>query len=201
MPRPRSDIRPRILEAARQRFVATGVDASSLRGIAADAGTSLGMIYYYFPSKDELFLAVVEQVYGQLLAELERALAGASDFQGSLLALYRRIAAASPLELDVVRLVAREALTSPPRLARLAERFRCGHIPLLLQAIGAALSRGELRRDLHPGVLLAATIALGTLPQFALRVVGGSLPAPLPSAEQLIEQLAEAVLHGIAAPR
>jgi hypothetical protein len=50
-------------------------------------------------------------------------------------------------------------------------------------------------------VLLAATIALGTLPQFALRVVEGSLPVPLPSTEQLTEQLAEAVLHGIAALR
>ena len=201
MPRPRSDIRPRILEAARQRFVATGVDASSLRSIAADAGTSLGMIYYYFPSKDELFLAVVEEVYGQLLADLEQALAGAADFTGSLLALYRRIGAASPLELDVVRMVGREALTSHARLESLAQRFRRGHIPLLLQSIGAALGRGELRKDLHPGVLLAATIALGTLPQFALRVVGGSLPVPVPGTEQLTEQLAEAVLHGIAAPR
>jgi TetR/AcrR family transcriptional regulator len=201
MPRPRSDIRPRILEAARGRFVAAGVDASSLRSIAADAGTSLGMIYYYFPSKEELFLAVVEEVYGQLLGDLEQALEGARDFRGSLLGLYRRIAAASPLELDVVRLVAREALTSAARLESLAQRFRRGHIPLLLQALGAALSRGELRRDLHPGVLLAATIALGTLPQFALPVVRKSLPGPLPSPEQLTEQLAEAVLHGIAAPR
>lgn len=201
MPRPRSDIRPRILEAARQRFVKSGVDASSLRGIAADAGTSLGMIYYYFPSKDELFLAVVEEVYGQLLADLEQALAAAPDFRGGLIGLYRRIAAASPLELDVVRMVAREALSSHERLESLAQRFRRGHIPLLLQTLAGALGRGELRGDLHPGVLLGATIALGTLPQFALRVVGGSLPVPLPSTEQLTEQLAEAVLHGIAAPR
>lgn len=201
MPRPRSDIRPRILEAARRRFVQSGVDASSLRGIAAEAGTSLGMIYYYFPSKDELFLAVVEEVYGQLLADLERALEGAPDFAGSLRALYRRIAAATPLELDVVRMVAREALSSHERLERLAQRFRRGHIPLLLQALARALGRGELRRDLHPGVLLGAALAVGTLPQFALRVVGGSLPVPLPSPEQLTEQLAEAVLHGIAEPR
>jgi AcrR family transcriptional regulator len=201
MPRPRSDIRPRILHAARARFAAKGVDGSSLRSIAADARTSIGMIYYYFPSKDALFLAVVEEVYGQLLGDLEQALGAAQDFPGKLLALYGRIARATPLELDVVRLVAREALSSSVRLESLAQRFRRGHVPLILQAVASGVKDGELRRDLHAGVLLASTIALGTLPQFALRVVGKSLPAPPPDAEQLIRQLAEAVLHGIAAPR
>jgi AcrR family transcriptional regulator len=201
MPRPRTDIRVRILRAARQRFAASGVDGSSLRSIAAQAGTSLGMIYYYFPTKDELFLAVVEEVYGGLLEDLERALREAGDFAASLLALYQRIASASALELDVVRLVAREALSSSARLERLAQRFSRGHIALIFQTISTGIQGGELRRDLHPAVLMAATLALGTLPQFALRVVGKSLPVTLPSPEQLTRQLAEAVLHGIAAPR
>jgi AcrR family transcriptional regulator len=201
MPRPRTDIRARILHAARERFAAAGVDATSLRSIAADAGTSLGMIYYYFPSKDELFLAVVEEVYGRLLGDLESALSGPPDFNGRLLALYQRIAAASPLELDIVRLVAREALSSGARLERLAQRFSRGHIPLIFQSVAAGIQGGELRSDLHPAVLMAATLALGTLPQFALRVVGKGLGLALPNPEQLTRQLAEAVLHGIAAPR
>ena len=115
MPRPRTDIRARILKAARERFGQAGVDGTSLRSIAADARTSLGMIYYYFPSKDALFLAVVEDVYARLLGDLEAALAGADDFAGRVLALYRRIGAVSPLEVDVVRLVAREVLSSSVR--------------------------------------------------------------------------------------
>jgi AcrR family transcriptional regulator len=201
MPRPRTDIRARILAAARARFVAAGVDGSPLRRIAADARTSIGMVYYYFPSKDALFLAVVEEVYVRLLGDLEQALAGPHDFAGRLQALYARIAGASALELDVVRLVAREALSSSTRLQSLAVRFSRGHVPLIFQAVGAGVKAGELRQDLHPAVLMAATIALGTLPQFALRVVGKSLSLPLPSTEQLTRQLAEAVLHGIAAPR
>jgi AcrR family transcriptional regulator len=201
MPRPRTDIRARVLVAARERFAAAGVDGSSLRGIAADAGTSIGMVYYYFPSKDALFLGVVEEVYGRLLADLEQALAAPPDFKGKLLALYARIAGTSPLELDVVRLVVREALSSSARLESLAQRFSRGHVSLIFQAVTAGIKKGELRSDLHPIVLMAATLALGTVPQFAVRVIGKSLPVPLPSAEQLTRQLAEAVLHGIAAPR
>jgi AcrR family transcriptional regulator len=201
MPRPRTDIRSRVLLAARQRFAAAGVDGSSLRSIAADAGTSIGMVYYYFPSKEALFLGVVEEVYGRLLADLEQTLAAPPDFKGKLMALYTRIAGASALELDVVKLVAREALSSSVRLESLVQRFSRGHLPLIFQAIAAGVKNGELRHDLHPVVLMAATLALGALPQFAVRAVGKSLPIPLPSAEQLTRQLAEALLHGIAASR
>lgn len=55
MARPRGDIEPRVLEAARKRFLEQGVDGASLRKIAEDAGTNIGMIYYYFPTKEALF--------------------------------------------------------------------------------------------------------------------------------------------------
>lgn len=199
MPRPRTDIRPRIIEAARARFAAAGVDATSLRSIAQDAGTSIGMIYYYFPTKDDLFLAVVEDVYGHLLAELEAALGEPSEFEQRVLALYRRIAAASPPEIQVIRLVAREALTSGQRLESVARRFGRGHIPLVFQAAIGGMRAGELRGDLHPLVLMGAIIALGTVPQIALRVLGGHLPAAAPSSEELTRQLAAVLLDGVRA--
>lgn len=201
MPRPRTDIRPRILDAARERFAATGVDASSLRSIASDAGTSIGMIYYYFPTKDELFLAVVEDVYGRLLGDLEAALGSERDFASRALALYRRIARSSEIEGQVIRLVAREAFTSGQRRESVARRFSRGHVPLIFQAVLAAVRAGELRSDVSPLVLMAATIALGTLPQIALRALGKHLPSAVPSAEELTRQLARVLMEGVGAPR
>ncbi len=61
MARPRGDISERLVKAAREAFLTQGVDGASLREIAAEAGTSLGMITYYFPTKDDLFLAVLER--------------------------------------------------------------------------------------------------------------------------------------------
>jgi AcrR family transcriptional regulator len=201
MPRPRTDIRPRIVDAARERFAAAGVDATSLRSIATDAGTSIGMIYYYFPTKDALFSAVVEDVYVRLLADLEAALDGEPGFAGRALGLYRRIAAASDLERQVIRLVAREAFTSGERRESVARRFSRGHVPLIFQAVLAGVRTGELRSDVHPLVLMAATISLGTLPQIALRVLGKYLPSAAPSPEALTRQLASVLMHGIAANR
>jgi TetR/AcrR family transcriptional regulator len=201
MPRPRTDIRPRILEAARERFAQSGVDASSLRSIAADAGTSIGMIYYYFPTKDDLFLAVVEDVYGALLSDLDAALGTSGDFASSALSLYRRIAAVSPLELQVIRLVAREAFTSGERLLSLLPRFSRGHIALIFNAVRRGVQAGELRTDLHPAVLMAATLSIGAVPQLALRVMGKYLPIAPPGAAELTRQLADALLNGIGAKK
>src|SRR5687767_15276580 len=105
MARPRGDIDIRILRAARQRFLIEGVDGASLRHIARDAGTSIGMIYYYFPSKQELFLAVVEEIYSTLLADLREALAGPGGFEQRVQRLYHRFARMSEDELTVLRLV------------------------------------------------------------------------------------------------
>jgi AcrR family transcriptional regulator len=200
MPRPRTDIRPRILLAARDRFAATGVDASSLRGIASDAGTSIGMVYYYFPTKDDLFLGVVEDVYVRLLADLEAALGGADTFGAQVEGLYRRIAQLSSVEVQVVRLVLREALSSQARFQSLLERFSRGHIPLVVKAVAQGIRAGQLRTDLHPLALLGATLSLGTVPQMAVRALGDRLPFTPPTPEEFTRQLISALLGGIGAP-
>src|SRR5437868_8645727 len=105
MARPKSDIEPRILAAARARFLSDGVDGASLRGIASDAGTSIGMVYYYFPTKDELFFAVVDELYGKLLKDIEAAIAPDVPVRERVERLYARVARVSEEELLVMRLV------------------------------------------------------------------------------------------------
>jgi TetR/AcrR family transcriptional regulator, transcriptional repressor for nem operon len=64
MARPASDIGPRIVHAARARFLQEGVDGAALRQIARDAGTNIGMVYYYFKTKDDLLAAVLASYDG-----------------------------------------------------------------------------------------------------------------------------------------
>src|SRR6185503_6984924 len=103
MARPRSDIGPRVILAARDRFLKDGVDGASLRAIAQDAKTSIGMIYYYFPTKDDLFLAVVEQVYEKVLADMAKALEPDVPVRDRLIRLSTRVGQASDEEVLVAR--------------------------------------------------------------------------------------------------
>lgn len=199
MPRPRSDIEPRIVHAARRRFLTDGVDGATLRNIAKDAGTSIGMIYYYFPTKDDLFLAVVEEVYGKVLVELEEALAGEASFEARIGQVYQRIGALAHDELDVFRLVVREAMVSSDRLDHLLDRFKRGHIGMMLKAVAEGMGAGDLDTSLHPAVMVMATFALGIAPQMIRRIAVDRVQwLELPPSDEFAAELVRVLLHGIA---
>lgn len=198
MPRPKSDIEPRIIEAARRRFLSEGVDGASLRQIARDAETSIGMIYYYFPTKDDLFFAVVEDVYAGILADLERAVEIDAPTAERIRGMSLRVSQLTDTEIDVVRLVVREAIASSSRLDRLIERFRRGHLALVLRTLGEGLQRGEVDARYHPALLMMATFALAGLPHMVRRVMGDRMPfAEVPQGAPLADQLVEILLTGI----
>lgn len=200
MARPKSDIEPRILSAARTRFLSDGVDGASLRGIASDAGTSIGMVYYYFPSKDELFFAVVEELYQRLLGDIERAIAADVGVRERVERLYLRIAAITDEELMVLRLVAREALTSNERFKRLRERFKAGHVPLIARLVADGYASGVLDRNLHPMVAMLAVAGVGVIPQLMRRIFDGMLPfADAPAGDELAKSLVGVLFSGTGA--
>jgi AcrR family transcriptional regulator len=195
MGRTRSDIEPRILDAARSRFLREGVDGASLRAIAADAGTSIGMVYYYFKTKDELFLAVVEATYVKLLDELTHALDPALPPRERIRALYRRIGQITQHEAEVVRLVIREVLVSSARLKRVLARFQRGHFPLVMQAIFDGTRDGSIRSDVSPLLLLPVIAGVGVIPQFALARLAPGMKLP-----ELPDMLVELLYGGISSP-
>lgn len=199
MARPRSDISARIVEAARERFLAEGVDGASLRAIAADAGTSIGMVYYYFPTKDDLFLAVVEERYAELLRDFEIALSPDSPVEARVRALFHRIARMTDDEARVVRIVIREALVSGDRRKRIADRFARGHLPLVLRTIADGVASGAFRSDLPPPVIAISMFAIGLFPQILRKLAGDSFPIAgmIPKGAKLADALVDVVLHGI----
>ena len=198
MPRPKSDIEPRVIQAARARFLSDGVDGASLRQIARDAGTSIGMIYYYFPTKDDLFLAVIEEHYEKLIADMADVLSTVGSFEERIRSLSLRVGEMSDDELDVFRLVIREALVSSSRLDRLVERFKRGHVALLAQAVVEGVGDGTLEATLHPAVLVMSTLALTIGPQVLRRVAADRLAwTNLPDHREFREQLLGVLLGGI----
>src|SRR5205814_2482747 len=58
--------RARIIEAAIEEFAARGFKSASMDAIAARTHTTRALINYYFGSKEKLYIAVLEQVYGEI---------------------------------------------------------------------------------------------------------------------------------------
>jgi len=58
--------RARIVRAAIDEFAARGFKGASMDAIAARTDTTRALINYYFGSKEKLYIAVLEQVYGEI---------------------------------------------------------------------------------------------------------------------------------------
>jgi AcrR family transcriptional regulator len=213
MARPRGDSRERIVAAAREEFLRVGVEGASLRAIARAGRTNIGTIYYYFPTKDELFLEVIEQPYEQITARLAVALAGEEPFTERLERLYLGFSALSEQERELLVLVVREALSSSQRLDRMFERFTRGHVPLFLALLEAGYREGKVPRELPPLLAFALLMGVGIVPQVGLRVIGSrvgsaraaglALDAPAlasPGGRELAALLAGAFVRAVAPP-
>gem|GEM_PF-222841 len=82
MPRPFTDserdaIRRRLHVAGRDLFARRGLRATTVEALARAAGISKGAFYLFYPSKEALFLALMEEIEVQIQARLEAEVAEA----------------------------------------------------------------------------------------------------------------------------
>lgn len=85
----RKDTRPQeLLDAALALFVEKGFAATRSEEVAQRAGVSKGTLYLYYPSKEELFKAVVRHNLSNVIAEAADLLAG---FEGPTSELLSRL--------------------------------------------------------------------------------------------------------------
>lgn len=82
-----SERRRQILRSARTEFVRKGYQDARVEDVAREASLSKGAVYFYFPSKRELFMALVLEEHEQTYALLEEAESDASPALMRLLKL------------------------------------------------------------------------------------------------------------------
>jgi AcrR family transcriptional regulator len=126
--------RQQIIDAARARFATHGFARTSMTDLVEASGLSVGAIYRYFKSKDEIITAICEQSSQALPAELTAATIG--GFLDHIRTLAKK--------QDHARLIAQiyaEAAVSPP-LAALVQSQLADH----RQAVAALLPQHDPTR-------------------------------------------------------
>jgi AcrR family transcriptional regulator len=68
-----------IVSTARELFTVQGYAATSIEGIASQAGVAKGAIYHHFTGKDTLFRAVYDAVLGEAVSAVLAAASGQTD--------------------------------------------------------------------------------------------------------------------------
>lgn len=79
--------RARILDVALDLFRSQGFEETTMRGIAAAAGVSLGSAYYYFESKEDLVMAFYERAIEAMTPTMDAVVAGSGSFEEKIAAL------------------------------------------------------------------------------------------------------------------
>jgi AcrR family transcriptional regulator len=133
--------RERIIESARTLFFQQGYSATGIAQVLKHSACNSGSLYYFFPTKEDLLVAVLEQ-YKELLhpAVIDPALARASDPVDQLFAVldgYRKLLESTEFNLGCpIGNLALEVSNSHPQVRRLVvENFEAwrGCIQLLIE--------------------------------------------------------------------
>jgi AcrR family transcriptional regulator len=155
--------RAEMVAAAAAALGRLGSAGTSMKEIAAEAGVAPGLLHYYFASKDDLLVAVVEELDRRLAAAWSAALEGLDD----------------PLERLIagVDAIARDSARHPEAWRALADLSLLSlSDPLLTEPCQA------LRNRFAAGIEAEVRGALGRLPAYTLappRDLAGAVAATL----------------------
>jgi AcrR family transcriptional regulator len=143
---------PQILAAALAEFAERGFAGARMGAIATRAGIAKALIYHYFPSKAELFEAVVRDSTRPVFEDAERRLQG---FQGSatqLLSDLLAVAYARIRDGRRERVLFRLIIAEAERVPDLAEFYRREIMERTLRITRAVLAAGVASGELRPEV-------------------------------------------------
>jgi AcrR family transcriptional regulator len=195
--------RARILEAATAEFAARGYDGGRIEAIARRAGVNKALLYYYFPSKGELYRRLVLEHLGAAAAVLEQAAAGddppAQVLERMILSLFE-VLSARPQISDFVM---REVLNAWGHL----EDADFAVVQKVTRPVASTVERGIEQGAFRPvAPLFVHLLVMASLNFFMIsraarargaRIVGNPMIDPEPAA--FARFVAELVTRGLAA--
>ena len=116
-----------LLEAAAALFAEQGFRATSMREIAKAVGMLPGSIYYHFPSKDDLLLAIYDAGVNQITEIFEAAVGAADDpwarMEAGMAALVEAVTSESAYTRVIFRITPDEVPRHRDALVALRDRF------------------------------------------------------------------------------
>ena len=197
----RKEARPgELLEAALDLFVEKGFAATRVDDVAARAGVSKETLFLYFPSKEELFKAVVrENIVGRFTewnTELETFVGTTSEVLAYCYqVLWERIGATKAS--GITKLMFSEAQNFPEIAQFYQQEVILPGRALIRRILQRGMERGEFRQmDLEYGTYIVLA------PMMFLMLWNNSMgPCALPdenfSPEQYIRSQIDNILHGL----
>jgi TetR/AcrR family transcriptional regulator len=204
MRRTREDIRQRLLVSALVEFGAKGFDGASTRSIAQRVDAHQPQINYHFDSKEALWAAAVDHLFGQLGGQLaDLPLPGETDDPVQLASAFAeavrrfvRFAAAHP---ELNQIIVHEATEDSDRLRWMVEN----HVRPLYDAVQVVWQRlrdAGIAAPVDPAMVHYVIVGAASLPFVnapEARLLTGAEPTDPPWVEAHADGLVATLLPGL----
>ncbi|MGV0741329.1 TetR/AcrR family transcriptional regulator [Mycolicibacterium sp. XJ870] len=182
------DTRQRVIDAACQCFAQFGYGPATNSQIAEIAGVTAGAVYYHFGTKNKLFEAVCNDVYGKILTRSAKVMVGPHSVHGLLRAVLdesMRINHESPELAGFVATAPIDARRHP----ELTEAFAKQGVRMT-DALAQAVTDGQ-KGGLIPGDLDAVQVArvIGAIVDGFAHAAAAADPGEMDSLNRLFENL------------
>lgn len=171
--------RDRIVQAASTLFAQRGYYAVSISDVAQAAGVVKSAIYHHFDSKEELYVAVLQETARQCREALEASAQGRTwqaRLRGATRALGALLGPRSHVLSLIVGRISQLPINDDPEIAGTLATFRTEFGGVLLREIQTGIAKGDLR---HVNPYVATACLIG--------VIAGSLQSDMemPEAERM----------------
>lgn len=170
---------PRVVDVERQKaaiaaatarlIASSGLEAVSLRSVAAEAGVSMGRVQHYFATKDDLLLEALQRSYRRMEWRIgQRLQHGTGGRREVLVAILEELLAEDPETRDAIRIntaFATRALEDERIAAVLTEgdeEIQALAVAVVADARAAGLVGPDVDPELDGRVLFALATGLGS---------------------------------------
>jgi AcrR family transcriptional regulator len=132
-----------LLAAARRVFAARGFRGTTIADIAEEAGIALGTIYLYFPSKEEVFAALTQQL-GDLITGAMSDSLGVTTLEEVVRLAVSNVFRVCEENRDLVRLVVLNTDPESAAAQQLRRAYELQAVPIV-QRLERAIEAGQVR--------------------------------------------------------
>lgn len=186
--------RQRVLDAALRVFAQAGYNDTAVEAIAQASNTSKGGLYFHFPSKQALFLALLDEASEALLRNVREAMASETDplakGDAALLEVLRQFGDHRLL----ARLLLIEAVGAGPEFRERLQLLHSSFAELIAGCLDDAVAAGMLPQI---DTLTAGYAWYGAVNQIVLRWLVTGKPQRLEDAYPVLRSL---LLFGVSGP-
>ena len=167
---PRPDVskerKQQILDAAEDVFTRKGLDNARMDDIAKRTGLSKGSLYWYFKSKDDLIIAILDRIFGDVFEQLDAhknielsATEAILQFTEAAIRDYKRMLRMMPIAYEFLALAFRNTIVQ-----KALKQYFSTYMNSLVPIVQRGIDSGEFRAvDAQEVAIAAGAIFEGTI--------------------------------------